>query len=229
MSASDRWFSGQADLNAHLIFLATSIRQVSLSMEGDVLQGRVGMPTAQGLLPFHLHVMYGDRASVPGAGARVRLDYEGYGVKYSFRTRVARAAPGEPWMLRFPRTVECSDRRLVHRYRVVDQPGFRLWVRGMWRADRGRAYPLVDMSGEGLGFFFHPMEAPLERGSLLSAELEVPELEVPPVLMRVTNLRPDERHPPGQIAGARFLDFGPAERRAMVLALSLWEQRRLQM
>lgn len=215
-------------LFAHLAWLSVQVRMASVTLNGEVVQGRFGNLRSDGSLPFHPHAAYQGRLPLPGRMARVRVDYCGYGVNYAFHTRVREASYMGAWVLYRPRDIQRRDRRMVHRYELTDDPGFGLRLTGPWEPESTVGVPLVDLSADGAGFTLAPHLRPASPGLLLAGELSLPEGIHLPVLVDLSRVDPS---PDGQApisAGGSFRDLPPADRQLLALTLSVWDQRRRQ-
>ena len=220
------WLAGSEACEAHLVYVAAEIQNVTLSAEDIHIQGRLGVPNTSSQVPFIPDAVYGGRITPLRVRGRVRLDYQGRGVTYSFRTRYVTRDPEGRLLLELPRIVSRSDRRLVFRYQTHGDPAIQLVAQGRWTPPGARALTLYDVSTDGVGFLVGMNAPALERGGLLSGEIGLPVTGTIVSLLRITSVRPFVAEPGHRIVGARYLDMHLNDRMGIALALSLWAQGR---
>jgi hypothetical protein len=130
------------------------------------------------------------------------------------------------WLVQPPSAVSCSDRRLVHRHDVLGDPAFELQLDGPWQPPGFRAFPLVDVSTDGLGFLFDPFLTPIAIHDVITARLLLPTaFRAMRVVLRVANLRPWRPGVSRRVAGTRYVDLPLESRKMLALSLSVWSER----
>lgn len=223
--AESVWVTGREEIDAHLVYLAAEIASINLTRQDKVVYGRVDMPLVVRFVPFEPDSVYEGALPVPPSRVSLRLDYRGGNTSFRFYSRVVGCDDRNRWLLLPPRAIRCTDRRIVHRHRVVGDPAFELRLKGPWQPSGPHVFSLLDLSSDGLAFLFHPRNRPLKRGTILSGTLRLPSGQKVPLLLRVAHLRKhgEQDDDTTWVAGVRFLNLSLDDRMRLARGISRWE------
>jgi hypothetical protein len=109
--AAPLWLSRERDVISHLFYAAAEIGGAVVELGGQPFEGVLAMPDPKaGTFAFFLAEGQGPRAA-PAPGAVVRVSYLQGEAAYAFLTVIAETDGHRRWELRFPASVERSERR----------------------------------------------------------------------------------------------------------------------
>lgn len=212
------WLKAKQEQDAHFAFVISEDPKVSLTLESGLVIGQIKAVDGH-TITFVPMTAYQD-ICLPDNSQKLRMDYSIYGITYSCFTFVVFASRSD-FKLAYPDSIERSDRRFVHRHDVEGDSSFSLKLHGPWHPAT-RKFGLLNISTDGIAFYFNGNETPTSKGMIFAAELTIPEQKVE-MLLRVNNVRFLDGV---GIAGARYMDMNFQRRLNLALGISVWEHRK---
>lgn len=204
--AAPLWLSRERDVISHLFYAAAEIGGAVVELGGQPIEGVLAMPDPKaGTFAFFLAEGQAPRAA-PTAGAVVRVSYLQGEAAYAFLTVIAETDGHRRWELRFPRSVERSERRGDERRKVFGRPGWSF----QQREPLVRLLSLYDVSTTGVGLIAARADRLLRPGATVTGAVMVPSGEGAPLRLEVRHARSLPGDPSAVIVGCKVAEM-PAE------------------
>ena len=204
--AAPLWLSRERDVISHLFYATAEIGDAVVELAGQPLEGTLAMPDPKaGTFAFFLAEGQVPRAQ-PTTGAVVRVSYVQGGAAYAFLTVIAEHDGHRRLELRFPSSIERSDRRTEERRKVFGSTGWGFQE----REPQVRLLQLYDVSPTGLGLVGARTDRQLYPGAALSGAVQMPSGARAAARLEVRHARALPGDATAVIVGCRVIEMAAA-------------------